>query len=319
MNIKKQRATLIGRCTLFSLLIFTFLFLSCGTVPHVQGREVASCASIEALSPNWQPLNNEINGIDYFAGKILKPRLEFHALRIDLSKPYLEIFVSAGGLAGGNPDRPEDEKFSSIRVSSFVYSNGLLAGINALPFEPSSDKEGEARANIGIVISGSVMLSKPHPKFDALVFYTDKSAAIIPQSEILSPGLANSIASGIIENAVGGFNAILKNREPLKTARSSEDRHPRSAAGISDGGWILYLLVVDGRRPGSIGSTELETALLLRAIGAIDGINFDGGGSSALALLYPDGKVRVSNIPIHGGIPGKERAVAGCFGIRYEK
>jgi hypothetical protein len=55
--------------------------------------------------------------------------------------------------------------------------------------------------------------------------------------------------------------------------------------------------------------------MVLRALGAGEGINLDGGGSTALALRYPDGKVRVANIPIHGGIPGTERAVAGCLGI----
>jgi exopolysaccharide biosynthesis protein len=95
-------------------------------------------------------------------------------------------------------------------------------------------------------------------------------------------------------------------------------RHPRSVAGISSNGRYLYLLVIDGRRLGSIGSTEAETALLLQVLGASEGINFDGGGSTALALLYPDGEVRVVNTPIHDQILGKERAVAGCLGIRAD-
>jgi exopolysaccharide biosynthesis protein len=74
-------------------------------------------------------------------------------------------------------------------------------------------------------------------------------------------------------------------------------------------------VVIDGRRPGSVGATEVETALLLRALGSADGINFDGGGSSAMALRYPDGKVRTVNTPVHGGVAGSERAVAGCLGI----
>jgi exopolysaccharide biosynthesis protein len=84
---------------------------------------------------------------------------------------------------------------------------------------------------------------------------------------------------------------------------------------MSAGGEYLYLLVIDGRRPGSIGSTEAETAILLRQLGAWEGINFDGGGSSALVLRYPDGGIRPVNRPIHKGIPGRERAVAGCLGV----
>ena len=291
-------------CYSFSFLVFLFifLFLSCGTFYRVHG--------IEIISPEWLPLNAEIKGLDYFAGKIISPKLEFHALRVDLFDPQLEIFIAAGGLTeDGNAATSSSKTFSSIKTSTFVRINGLLAGINALPFEPSSSREGEARTNIGVVISNGLMLSNPHPKFDALVFYSDKSAAIIPQSEI-SPGL--------IENAVGGFYSILKDGKPLQRSET-EERHPRSAAGISDEGRFLYLLAVDGRQAGSIGSTESETALILKALGAYDGINFDGGGSSTLALLYPDGKIRAANTPVHGGIPGRERAVAGCLGIRHLK
>jgi len=65
-----------------------------------------------------------------------------------------------------------------------------------------------------------------------------------------------------------------------------------------------------------MGAAEEETAALLLSLGSWNGINFDGGGSSALALKYPDGKVRVVNTPVHKVIPGQERAVAGCLGIR---
>ncbi|MDR2398427.1 MAG: phosphodiester glycosidase family protein, partial [Spirochaetaceae bacterium] len=41
----------------------------------------------------------------------------------------------------------------------------------------------------------------------------------------------------------------------------------------------------------------------------------DGGGSTALALQFPNGKVRVVNTPIHKRIPGLERGVATCLGI----
>jgi len=118
-----------------------------------------------------------------------------------------------------------------------------------------------------------------------------------------------------IENAVGGFYRILYSGELVPRVLNLSDRHPRSAAGISPDGKFLYLLVIDGRQIKSAGCTEAETALLLRALGSAEAINFDGGGSSALALLYPDGKVRVVNTPIHKLIPGRERAVAGCLGI----
>ena len=261
--------------------------------------------SPETVVAQWQPFAEEAgvadSGLAYYAGRVSRPRMEFNALRVDLSRPGLRILAAGGG------DSAADGQFLSVKVSSFVRDNNLTAGINALPFDPVSGKEGEPRTNIGIVITDGVMVSPPHAPFDALVFYADGSAAIMSQSAIESAAL--------IDSAVGGFHRILEGGELVPRVLDSQPRHPRSAAGISPDGKYLYLLVIDGRRLGSVGSTEAETALLLRALGATEGINFDGGGSTALALRYPGGKIRVVNTPIHGHIPGRERAVAGCLGI----
>jgi exopolysaccharide biosynthesis protein len=272
---------------------------------------LAVALSPDTVTAQWQPFAEEgndppDNGLAYYAGKVSRPRLEFYALRIALSHPGLRIMT-----AGGGKGDLTDGKFLSVKVSTFVRSNNLFAGINVVPFDPSSGREGESRTNVGIVITDGVMVSPPHAYFDALVFYTDGSVAIKAQSAIQS--------AENIENAVGGFYRILEGGElvprVINAKASRQGRHPRSAAGISPDGKYLYLLVIDGHRPGSIGGTEAEMALLLRALGASEGINFDGGGSSALALRFPDGKVRVVNTPIHGQIPGQERAVAGCLGI----
>jgi exopolysaccharide biosynthesis protein len=280
---------LIAHCSLF--------IVSCATLSQIEGP----AESVEQVSPRWTPL--QASGLDYFAGKVSRPRIEFHALRVDLTEPNLRIVAYPGGRSRVG--------FLSVRVSSFVRDNGLLAGINALPFDPSSGIEGEPRTNIGLVIADGVTLSPPHNSFDALVFYKDGRAAIAAQSEIKN----NDKDSENIENAVGGFYRILENGELVPRVLNLSDRHPRSAAGISPDNNYLYLLVIDGRQIKSIGCTEAETALLLRALGATEALNFDGGGSSALALRYSDGNVRVVNTPIHGNIPGRERAVAGCLGI----
>ena len=280
------------------LLVPFIFFLSCAT-----GGTAVSVTSPDAVLPAWGLVDDSVGGLAWYAGKVSRPRMEFHALRVDLSDGDLRI-VAAGGayIEGGG-----SEAALSVKVSSFVRENNLLAGINALPFDTVSDREGEPRVNVGLVISGGVMISPPHREFDALVFYTDCTAAIMAQPAIES--FEN------IAEAVGGFRRILEGGEPVPRVKNLTARHPRSAAGISPDGRYLYLLVIDGRRPSSAGGTEAETALLLRALGAGEGINFDGGGSSAMALRFSDGDVRVVNTPVHGGIPGRERAVAGCLGV----
>ena len=285
------------------VIVVSFLILSCSSLAVVPSPETATAL--------WQPFAEDAgSGLAYYAGRVTRPRLEFNALRVDLSHPGLRILTAGGGGDGS----AEGRQFLSVKVSTFVRGNNLTAGINALPFDPVSGKEGEPRTNIGIVVTDGVMVSPPHAQFDALVFYADGSAAITSQSAIQS--------AEDIDNAVGGFQRILEGGELVprvldaQARQKAAPRHPRSAAGISSDGRYLYLLVIDGRRLGSVGSTEAETALLLRALGASEGINFDGGGSTALALRYPGGKIRVVNTPIHGHIPGRERAVAGCLGIK---
>jgi hypothetical protein len=290
-----------------SFFLFSIIFISCASLSPVSLEREKSLPfeKIDTIEPQWQTIDT---GLEYFHGKIHKPKLEFWALRIDLEEPSLRLMVKGGASNGSNtPPNHLQEVTLSTKVSSFVRDNGLIAGINAAPFWPVSGKEGEPRTNVGIVVNNGELIAPAHARYDALVIYTDGKAAIVSQAEI------HSIEN--IECAIGGFFQVLKNNEPAERTLNSEVRHPRSAAGISASGKYLYMLVIDGRRTGSIGSTEKETALVLQALGSYDGINFDGGGSSALVIHFPDGKVRVVNTPIHNRIPGLERAVAGCIGI----
>ncbi|ADI06141.1 secreted protein [Streptomyces bingchenggensis BCW-1] len=64
----------------------------------------------------------------------------------------------------------------------------------------------------------------------------------------------------------------------------SNGRQPRTMAGLDKGG-RLFLVTVDGRRPGvSEGFTLAEGAEFMRSLGAERALNLDGGGSSAMAV-----------------------------------
>ena len=86
-------------------------------------------------------------------------------------------------------------------------------------------------------------------------------------------------------------------------------RAPRTAVGIMKNGHIL-LAVADGRQPGlSIGCTLTEWAALLQKFGAVDAVNFDGGGSSEMVIGG-----RIVNSPSDGA----ERPI-GCALIVVKK
>jgi hypothetical protein len=69
-------------------------------------------------------------------------------------------------------------------------------------------------------------------------------------------------------------------------------RHPRTAVGVRADGRVL-LVTVDGRQPEmSVGMTIAELASLLIELGAVEAVNMDGGGSTAMVV-----RGRVVNSP----------------------
>jgi hypothetical protein len=61
-------------------------------------------------------------------------------------------------------------------------------------------------------------------------------------------------------------------------------RNPRTLAGVAADGRVV-LVAIDGRRPGfSVGASFVESAGVLQALGAADGVNLDGGGSTTFTL-----------------------------------
>jgi len=90
--------------------------------------------------------------------------------------------------------------------------------------------------------------------------------------------------------------------------RFSTARHPRSAIALSRDSTQLMLVVVDGRRPWSVGMSLGELADQLIALGAFQAMNLDGGGSSALWVAG-----EVVNFPSD---PTGERAVGNALVVR---
>ena len=77
-------------------------------------------------------------------------------------------------------------------------------------------------------------------------------------------------------------------------------RQPRTAAGINRHGRLI-LVTIDGRQPGlSDGATLSEEAALMRSLGAVEAMNLDGGGSTAMVIN--------GTLVNHPSDPGGERA-----------
>ncbi|TFD95744.1 phosphodiester glycosidase family protein [Jeotgalibacillus sp. R-1-5s-1] len=115
------------------------------------------------------------------------------------------------------------------------------------------------------------------------------------------------------QQAIGGRYMLVKDGIPQKS--SVLGVNPRSAVGIKADGTVMTV-VVDGRNPQhSRGMTIAELGVLMKDLGAIHAMTFDGGGSSAMVVKGNDGKHQVINKPSDGW----ERSVANALLIKTFK
>lgn len=117
--------------------------------------------------------------------------------------------------------------------------------------------------------------------------------------------------------AVGGRPILVRGGAILAGVDSggtfATSRHPRTAVGIARGGRRVILVTVDGRqKPYSDGMTLREIAEAMRALGADDAINLDGGGSTTMVIANAAGVPAVVNKPSD---PTGERPVGNALAI----
>ena len=105
---------------------------------------------------------------------------------------------------------------------------------------------------------------------------------------------------GVVES-VAGRPVLVRNGERATNSTSRADA--RTMIGWTAEGDLL-LVTVDGRQPDrSVGMSVIDGANLMRALGAVEALNLDGGGSTTFVM-----NGRVINRPNTSG--ARERAVA---------
>lgn len=251
----------------------------------------------------WKPI---FLGVESTSVSLTSPRpIHLHALRIDLTAEGISVCTN-----DSNGDTPKET--NGLRTSSFLESKGCQVAVNGATFGPLHSEEGLPQNVVGLVVSRGELVSPvdKKPARPALVF-REQGLATLESPPI---DLDN------VQTAVSVYWVVLRNRivvrEGASLSPSWDSPHPRTAAGISDDGRTLLLLVVDGRQTGySEGVTSDELGGLLRSLGAVDGVNFDGGGTSTMVMANPTGTAQLINRPINHGKPGNERIGASHLGV----
>lgn len=115
-----------------------------------------------------------------------------------------------------------------------------------------------------------------------------------------------------IDNILGVGPMLIKNNSVYISSKQEQfgndvasGKAPRTAIGLTKDNHIL-LVVVDGRQSHSCGMTLLELALFMQENGAIQALNFDGGGSSEMVI---------NNSIVNKPSDGKERKVTTALAV----
>lgn len=213
--------------------------------------------------------------------------LRVHALVVDLCTPGVQL-------------RATKSSERKRTVSSFAGLTKVEAAINGDFFSYANyDTTGLAKG------AGEKWPGSTDDSSSGFLAFGPGLATISMPSAVVASGPEGAL------HIVSGHPAAASKGKPVKICASHYCQdEPRTGAGFSRDRRTLYLVVVDGRSPSSKGVTVEELGKIMIGLGAYDGMNLDGGGSST---MWVKGK-GVVNAPSDGG----ERVVANHLGIHSQ-
>ncbi len=250
-------------------------------------------AGATGLSASAVPLGS---GIHYWVETTEQPRpLRLHILEIDLSASGLAIEARVSD----DPDGAGPAAAVLAKPEALAALPGVVAAVNANAFGALHDADGKRPSGwwidqpveiVGWARHGG--LDRSPPKAGYANFWLD------------AEGRARISAQAVVEGAseaVAGFSLALRQGEVL--GREDGVLHPRTAVGVDAEGRRVWLVVADGRQKGvSEGLSTYELGGLLLRLGAWDGLNLDGGGSTVMLLAAANGGLAVVNRPSGMGL-----------------
>ena len=258
---------------------------------------------LEIPRTEWNEL---FPGIEHARFTVPEPLLNVNVLRIQTDTPGLS-FYSTGPAPNHEADKVETDRRT---VPDFLLENDLAVAVNANFYSPFNRQTRISRgpSNVkGLAISDGFLVSPPAAGHASFLVRNDGHCEVRPT------GTDEKFEN--VAQAVSGSVMLLEDGKTLP--QKNHDRHPRTLAGVSADGKTVWFVTIDGRQPGfSDGATFTECAEILQKLGADDGVNFDGGGSTTMVCREKDGTARVMNRPVGLGEPGTLRHNGNGIGIR---
>lgn len=189
---------------------------------------------------------------------------------------------------------------SGETTSSIAKRNGAIAAINAGGFMDVG-WTGTGGAPMGYIIhDGKVVVNQKSNTIK------QDSAAFTDQMLIVGKHSVNQLVNEykVKEGVSFGPPLIVNGSKTIKRGDGGWGIAPRTAIGQRADGTVI-LLVIDGRRAGSLGATLRDVQDIFLKYNAKNAVNLDGGSSTT---MYFNGKI--INKPTDGL---GERAVASVF------
>ncbi len=211
-------------------------------------------------------------GVRYLRRTIDSPAVSVHALVVDLARPGVRVVAT-----------PHDERWGT--VTDFAHAQRAAAAVNGGFW-------GTWQRPTGITAGGGTLWegAEPDPEFGHFGIERGGRAVVYGPGEGEDPR-----ALARLSESVSGRPMLVRDGEvageELDAFATSNQRQPRTAAGVSRDGRTLILAVVDGRQSHSHGLTLYQLARLMIELGAARAINLDGGGSSAMFVERAGGVV----------------------------
>ncbi len=313
LRARKGGETAVGRRTTSALL---------GALAAGDRPVAAVNADFFLFAPPGVPTGAHVEGGRLITGPGQRPVFSLDAAGV----PSLGVLRAEGHMRGpsgtvvlGAWNRPDLPTAGVLDASWGSAPDSTVGGRWRL--RPLSDAATSPRSTTGwasrFVIDAEGISRAPTGDTLLLVRVSEIDAALFRAGDTVTVSLRIGPVAPI--EAVGGFPMLLEDGElatGLETAGAASFRglNPRTAVGLAARGRRVLLVVIDGRQPGvSVGMTTEETARLMRALGADDALNLDGGGSSALVVW--DAAARTTRLVTRPSDPTGERAVGNALAV----
>lgn len=209
-------------------------------------------------------------------------QIKSYALEIDLNNPDISIIASYND--GTTNTWARATVYDQASAMEKKLSVNVIGGINGDFFNTSTGEPS------GVLVMGGEL---------------GHATSGWPYFAILNNGTAvirsGNVSTADVKEAIGGRHILVKNG--VVVSDDHEYLAPRTAVGIKEDGSVVFF-VADGRQqPDSCGMDNAQVANTMAALGCVDALGLDGGGSSTMVSRREAGSgLETRNYPSYMGI-----------------